>query len=211
MRPFSRSITFTDILVDDGAEVVNRRETIKVRLITACCEFLQSKGMVGALADGLKAEENGLEAVGMDYSPFLLSNHHRNLTCWKKVLSNGQNIMKSGNTFENKEYPSYPKLSEKYYTFDLHCFDITSDSCCAYWRPGSNISYVKAGKGSFLSSSYSLSFKGELLASSLVENIGQAATSSQLRLMSMLFSSEYYPLDRTSQNQIVYPNKVARV
>lgn len=49
---------------DDGAEVVNRRETIKVRLITACCEFLQSKGMVGALADGLKAEENGLEAVG---------------------------------------------------------------------------------------------------------------------------------------------------
>ncbi|VUC21533.1 unnamed protein product [Clonostachys rosea] len=49
---------------DDGAEVVNRRETIKVRLITACCAFLQSKGMLGALADGLKAEESGIEAIG---------------------------------------------------------------------------------------------------------------------------------------------------
>lgn len=163
--------------------------------------------MLGALADGLKAEEHGLEAVGMAYSPFLLSNHHRNLTCWNKVLSNGQNIMKSGNTFEREEYPSCPKLSKIYYTFDLHYFDISSDSCFDYGRPGSNIPHVKAGKGSFLSSSYSLFLKGELLAISLVENIGQAATSSRLRLMSVLFSSEYYLLGRTSQNQIV----VARV
>ncbi|KAH8179586.1 acetyltransferase (GNAT) family protein [Sarocladium implicatum] len=49
---------------DDDPEVVNRRDTIMVRLLHACARSLRERGMVGIFADGLKLNDYTLESQG---------------------------------------------------------------------------------------------------------------------------------------------------
>ncbi|KAL6849550.1 hypothetical protein ACO1O0_009091 [Amphichorda felina] len=49
---------------DDDPEMVNRRDTVMVRLLYACCKALASRGMAGIFLDGLKANESGVETLG---------------------------------------------------------------------------------------------------------------------------------------------------
>lgn len=51
-------------MAEDDPEVVNRRDTVMVRLLHACCKSLSNRGVAGALVDGLKANESGLEMLG---------------------------------------------------------------------------------------------------------------------------------------------------
>lgn len=44
--------------------MVNRRDTVMVRLLYACCKALGSRGMTGAFLDGLKSNESGVETLG---------------------------------------------------------------------------------------------------------------------------------------------------
>jgi hypothetical protein len=50
---------------DDDPEVVNRRDTIMVRLLHACARSLSDRGMVGIYADGLKPNDHCLESLGL--------------------------------------------------------------------------------------------------------------------------------------------------
>jgi hypothetical protein len=52
---------------DDDPEVVNRRDTIMVRLLHACARSLSERGMVGIYADGLKPNDYCLETLGKTF------------------------------------------------------------------------------------------------------------------------------------------------
>ncbi|KAK0392380.1 hypothetical protein NLU13_1875 [Sarocladium strictum] len=49
---------------DDDPEIVNRRETIMIRLLHVCARSLSERGMVGIYADGLKPNDHCLETLG---------------------------------------------------------------------------------------------------------------------------------------------------
>lgn len=49
---------------DDDPEMVNRRDTVLVRLLYASCKLLSERGMQGAFVDCINANERGLEMLG---------------------------------------------------------------------------------------------------------------------------------------------------
>lgn len=54
----------TNKRLDDDPEIVSRRSTIMVRLLSACCKYLGDRGMTGVFIDGIKSEESGLVSLG---------------------------------------------------------------------------------------------------------------------------------------------------
>lgn len=53
----------------DDPEMVNRRDTVMVRLLFACCKSLGSRGMSEAFLDGLRSNESGVETLGENRPP----------------------------------------------------------------------------------------------------------------------------------------------
>lgn len=44
--------------------MVNRRDTVMIRMLYACCKSLSERDMAGVLIDGVKSGEHGFEALG---------------------------------------------------------------------------------------------------------------------------------------------------
>lgn len=55
---------FTKVCLDDDPEIVNRRDTIMVRLLHACVQSLSQRGMVGLYLDCVKPDDHSLESFG---------------------------------------------------------------------------------------------------------------------------------------------------
>lgn len=54
----------TDGFPDDDPEMVNRRDTVMVRMLHACCKSLSERDMAGVFIDGVKSSERGFESLG---------------------------------------------------------------------------------------------------------------------------------------------------
>lgn len=81
-------------ILDDDPEMVNRRDTVMVRLLHACCKFLSERNTAGVLVDGIKAGEHGFELLGKRTKA---KKHARTTTDMKpQAFVNGQNTGKFG-------------------------------------------------------------------------------------------------------------------
>ncbi|KAJ4167810.1 hypothetical protein NW754_011627 [Fusarium falciforme] len=49
---------------DDDPDMVNRRDSVMMRLLLACRQSLTERGMVGMFVDGIKSDENVLSSLG---------------------------------------------------------------------------------------------------------------------------------------------------
>ena len=75
-------------ITDEDPEVVNRRDTILVRLLYICCKAFIDRGLGGVYVDGIRASEHGLTSLGI-YTATIKFAYYEKLTFAFRVSKMG--------------------------------------------------------------------------------------------------------------------------
>lgn len=59
-------VPYADQVLDDDPDMVNRRDSVMIRLLLACRQSLTERGMVGMFVDGMKSDETVLSSLGKE-------------------------------------------------------------------------------------------------------------------------------------------------
>jgi len=84
---------------DDNPDMVNKRDSVIIRLLHACIKSLAQRGMKALFFDAVKGGDEGLQSLGKARSSVRQIQYAKS----SQVSRNGKATKKSGEMYENLE------------------------------------------------------------------------------------------------------------